>query len=706
MVLPPQQNLTLEQAMQLAIGHHQAGRLAEAEQLYRQILVVDSQQFHVQNNLSMVLQSRGALAEALQCAQNADALQPHQPELLRRLGVLFQGVGNHAAGVAALRRAVALQPDDGGALNDLASLLRMVGELQEAIELYHQALCLMPESAAIHYNLGKCHLDVGDFQAAEACYRRAMALQPDLAVAYDDLGLVLAAQGDRQGALESHQQAIALQPDLAVAHNNLGALYFTLNRTDLAKEALQQALTLDAGLSEAQTNLGNVWMRLAQPDRAEACYQAALHGGVQMQTLSSLFGALLYRTDLDAEALFRARCMYVQRAVPPGVEPLTMLHSVVSLVAGERLRIGYLSSDLYDHPVGRNVAPLLLNHDRDRFEVHLYAEGVPDDELSRRFRASANAWVATQGMTDRQVARRIWDDGIHILIILAAHLDRNRVMIAVHRPAPLILSFHAGATTGLEQVDGWLTDAHLHPLESTRERFTETLYRLPVFYAYPQPVQAPPVSTPPCLERGFITFGSFNDPVKITPAVLVLWGRILQAVPAARLMLKYQTALEDPPVRSRIIQGLEAQGVAASRLDLISVNDTHVDHLAAYGRVDIALDPFPFTGATTTFQALWMGVPVISLAGECFIHRMASSLLHHIGLERVVAADEVQYQQLACDLAANINRLTAWRLGLREQVAKSVICDGSAYAQGVEEVLASIWANSGHSPLLAAQSSK
>ncbi len=284
-------------------------------------------------------------------------------------------------------------------------------------------------------------------------------------------------------------------------------------------------------------------------------------------------------------------------------------------------------------------------------------------------------------MTDIEIARRIQADGIHIMIYLASHFDANTPLPAHYRPAPIQVSFHNGGSTAMEAMDYWLTDDVLHPPESP-ERFTETLLHLPHFYSYPEPENVPPVAPLPCLKRGYPTLASFNNPAKINRPLVALWGQILSALPEARLQLKYRRFWQDTALQKRVKGWFEAEGVNPSRVEMLIVDDTFQEHMGRYGGVDLA---------PTTFQALWMGVPVISRLGDRFIQRMGGSIVVHAGLEDLAVSTPEAYVAQAVSLARDRTRLQALRAGLRNQVAGSALCDGPGYARRVETVLAGVW---------------
>ncbi|MBF0589690.1 MAG: hypothetical protein HQL53_11240, partial [Magnetococcales bacterium] len=314
------------------------------------------------------------------------------------------------------------------------------------------------------------------------------------------------------------------------------------------------------------------------------------------------------------------------------------------------------------------------------------------DAVSKKIRNLTDHWRETQSCTDHEVAEMMRRDGLHMVVHLGGVFDNNRPLVSCHHPAPLQVSFHAGSTNGLHEIDYWMSDGVLHPPEETRERFREKLYRLPVFYNYFPRDYAPPVEPFPEQSQTNITFICLNNPVKINPHVVRLWSQILARTPGSNLILKYRKHMDVEQHRARFIEAFQSQGIEPERIRLIQgVLTDHSEHLALYHQADIALDPFPFTGATTTFEALWMGVPVVSRLGDSFISRMGGSILIHAGLDELVARTDQDYVAFAVELAQNRPRLKMFRETLRKRMKESPLCDGQGYAKRVERAYLEMW---------------
>jgi predicted O-linked N-acetylglucosamine transferase (SPINDLY family) len=353
---------------------------------------------------------------------------------------------------------------------------------------------------------------------------------------------------------------------------------------------------------------------------------------------------------------------------------------------GRPLRIGYVSSDFIDHPIARNLEPVLAHRDRRQSRVICYAETPQPDWMTGRLRGLADEWRETVGRRDDEVAAQIRADEVDILVCLASRLDKGRPLLAAYRPAPVRVSFHDPGTSGLSAMEYLIADRVLVPRD-TEERFSERVVRLPSFYIH-APLEGPEVGALPAPARGQVTFGSFNNPAKVNDEVLGAWGAVLGAVPGSRLKLKFKNWFGNQGLRERVVRGL---GAAGSRVEFVAEEAGRGDHLGLYREVDIALDPFPFTGSTTTFEALWMGVPVVTLAGRAMAGRWSASMLKALKLEELVAGTREEYVAIARGLAGDLLRLAGLRASLRGRLAASPLCDGPARARQVERIYRALW---------------
>jgi FkbM family methyltransferase len=361
--------------------------------------------------------------------------------------------------------------------------------------------------------------------------------------------------------------------------------------------------------------------------------------------------------------------------------------------AQHKLKIGYVSPDFKRHPVGKFIAPIIKHHDHQKFEIYCYGEIKKVDEITEEIKASCDHWRSTLGLTDAEVIEQIKQDQIDILIDLAGHTDDNRLPIFFSKPAPIQASYLGYfATTGIPTIDYWITDHHLHPVD-TEEKTSETIWRLPRCYvAYQPSPEALEVNPLPALSSEYITFGCLNNFSKLNPFLLSLWAKILQALPQSRLILKsHYHNLDDPEEKQSVELFLQEQGFNLEQVELIDSPTLAEDYFALYHRIDIHLDTFPYNGCTTTCDALWMGVPVLTLAGDRKIQRMGNSLLQAISLGDWIAHSPEEYVNKAITFAQDLEAIAQLRTSLRERFQKSQLGDIEGLTLALENAYQQMW---------------
>ncbi|MSP49091.1 MAG: tetratricopeptide repeat protein [Alphaproteobacteria bacterium] len=602
----------------------------------------------------MAAHGRGQLDEAFRLYQAALAADPFNADALNLAGLALVHAGAFARAAPFLVRALVLDPSFAEAINHFALVLLRTGQQISALRVLLRALAVRADFVEAHANCGGALFDLAEWKQAVGCFDRALAFRPDYADAHANRANALQLLGALDEARPGYRRSLVLRPDLVEAHSNLASLDQAEGDLVAAIRRFRRAL----GLRPVP------WLH------------------------SNLLFCLSYDGRVSEEAFFaefrRWEAAYA-RPIYSSAPPATVDPS-----PERRLRIGWISADFREHPVARNIIGVLEHRDRSRFESVLYASLRSVDPVTERFRAVADAWRDVLGVPDADVARQIRSDRIDILIVLAGHTGHNRLGVAAHRPAPVQASFHDLATSGLTVMDAWITDPVLHP-ETTRERFTEKLVRLPCFYLHEPPADVPEPGPPPVLHTGHITFGSCNNTSKHTPEVFTLWAEVMAAVPGSKLLLKYLNRYSSAGLRRRVGQAFADRGIDPSRLIFVAGELGRREQLALLGRVDIALDPFPFNGSTTTFEALWMGVPVVSLAGERFLGRVGASVLHQVGLDELVTADAAGYVACAAALASDHVRLARLRADLRARVAASPLCDAPGYTRSFEAALRRLW---------------
>lgn len=639
------------------------------------------------NTAGIVLASLGDASAAEPWIRSALALSPEDVATWTNLGHVCRADGRTQAALHAYARALAIDPSAESPRAPLAELLIATGGGRAAVRLHRQALALAPGSAEAWRGLGGMHRR-SDGVAAVTALRRAAILAQDSPESFNDLGIALFEQNRFEPALRAFDAALGRDPHHVGAWTNSALAAQRLGQHEAAYTRYARSLALQPSLAETHANLAGLDQGAFDHASAERRFRRSVHIKPSPALHSSLILALANADGIRNEALFaECRRWETMHARPhyASIRPIS-----IDATADRKLRIGWCSADFSDHPVARNVIGLLERRDRTRFDAIIYADLRGSDATTDRFRRTADAWREIAGMSDSAIAEQMRADRVDILVMLAGHTLNNRIGVAAFRPAPIQVSAHDITSSGLAAMDYWLTDAILHPTDTT-ERFTEALVRLPCFYLQEAPLEAPPVASPPSATTGRIAFGSMNSPRKFNAAVFATWSRILAAIPNASLTLKYASDYASPRRRALVRSAFAAHGIAPDRIAFVTGRLERSAHLAALHEIDIALDPFPFNGSTTSYEALWMGVPIVTLAGERFVGRVGASFLTHIGLPELIADDLDRYVDIAVRLAADPARLAALRATLRGRVAGSLLLDAPAHARALEAAFLDMW---------------
>jgi predicted O-linked N-acetylglucosamine transferase (SPINDLY family) len=615
--------LDVAASLTLAHGHHRAGRLELAEQLYRSILEAD----------------------------------PEHADANHLLGVLAYQAGDLEAATKLIAKAILRDGTRPAYLNNLGLVLQAQHRLGEALLLFTQATELDPGFTDARFNSGVVLETLGRLDEALAAYDQALQANPNHAGAHNSRGLLLHARSRFSEALSSFGRALVIDAEFAEAHNNRGNALEAQGRIGEAKSEYERALALAPGFAGAHSNL---LLCLNYDDGADA--------------------ATIHAAHREWNTRHAARLADAAPRHPNTRDP------------ARRLRIGYVSPDFYRHPVATFVEPLLSSHDRKAFEVVCYSNVTRADDVTERLRALADGWRPIRGFPDQRVADLVMHDGIDILVDLAGHTAGHRLLVFARKPAPIQATYLGyPGTSGLSVMDYRLTDAWIDPPGTTDALYTETLVRLPGgSLCFRPPQSAPAVSPLPALEPGRVTFASFNNAAKLSPAAVALWARVLEAVPDARLLLKSR-AFGDREAVERLTALFARHGVAADRLELVTWLPASADHLALYDRAHIALDTLPYSGCTTTCEALWMGVPVITLQNPEPRSRLSLGVLEQAGLSELIAESPEAYVELAKELATDIVRLGTIRAQLREKLRRSPLLDARAVTRAVESAYREMW---------------
>jgi len=613
--------MTLQQQLESALSHHQAGRLAEAERICREILAQQPDHAEALNLLGVLAGQMGRLDAALELIRRAIQQNPDFAEAHYNLGVTFEGKRQFDEALASYRQAIRLKPDFAGAHNNLGNLLKGTGQLDEAIASYRQAIRLMPDLAEAHNNLGNLLKGTGQLDEAIGCFRQAIRLKPGYANAHSNMGNALTEMGHVDEAMASYRQAVLLKPDFAAAHSNL---IFTLQ----------------------------------------------------------------YQPGYDAKMIYEEARRWNQQHAEPLKNFIQPHHN--NRDPERCLRIGYVSADFFDHASAFFLLPLFRHHDRRQVEVFCYALRANPDKVTQQMKDHVQHWRTTPGLSDAKVAAQIRQDRIDVLVDLKLHTAENRLLIFAHKPAPVQVTWLGyPGTTGLDTMDYRLTDPYLDPPGLTDANYSERSIRLPdTFWCYDPLTDEPKVNAPPCLGRGWVTFGCLNNFCKVNDGILALWARVLKTLSNSRLVL----LAPEGSARQRVLDWLGRERIGPERVEFVA-RQSRSEYCKTYHRIDIGLDTVPCNGHTTSLDSFWMGVPVITLVNQTPAGRAGLSQLSNLGLPELIARTPEQYIQIAADLANDPPRLAELRRTLRSRMQASPLMDAPRFARNIEAAYRQMWRN-------------
>ncbi len=672
---------------------HQAGQWARLEAEARKMVARRPADPVGWTFLGLALQGLGKLPEAVAALTHAVRFAPQDAGAHGNLGAALKAIERHAEAEASYRKALAIQPDHAGLHFNLGNLLRDAGRLAEAEVSYRRTLEIRPDYVAAQANLGSMLQGLGHFAEAEAASRRVLELDPGSAKAHINLGNALKELGRIPEAEACYRRALALKPDYTEAFCNLGKIFWEARRLADAEQCYRRAIEIRPELAEAHCGLGNALFDAERFAEAEQSHRRALELDPGLtRARSNLLFRMLYDTG-TVQQYSREAAEYGRAASAK----VTARHAAWSCPEHpERLRVGIVSGDLCHHPVGYFLESVLSRLDKTRVELYAYPSGLKDDDLTARLRQHFARWQPLVGLGDEVAAKLIHGDGIHILLDLSGHTAHNRLPVFAWKPAPVQATWLGySASTGLAEMDYLIADAHVAPPEEEGQ-FTEKIWRLPDTYlCLTAPGEAVEIGPPPALAAGIVTFGSFNNLSKMNDATVALWSKILHAAPESRLLLK-ANQLRDPAVREAVARRYAACGIGPERLLLEGTIPKRADHLAAYNRMDIALDPFPYAGTTTSVESLWMSVPFLTRRGDRFVSHVGESIAHNAELPEWIAADEDEYVEKAVAFASDLEALARLREGLREQVLASPLFDAPRFARNLEDALWGMWESKGY----------
>jgi protein O-GlcNAc transferase len=665
--------------------------LESAQMYFEQAITFSPDLAEAHNNLGIILKERGKLEDAVVSYKKAIAIKPNYAEAHSNLGNTLKELGRPEDAETSYKKAIAIKPDLAETHSNLGITLKELGRLKEAEESCKKAIAIKPDLAETHTNLGNIFQKLGRLEDAEASFKKAIAIKPDYAEAHSNLGITLKEFGRLDEAETSYKKAIAIKPDFAEAYNNLGNTLKEFGRLEDAEESYKNAITIKPDFATALQNYSSLlayksnYIELCKFSD-EALNYAALNL-VTSDELSIIWESRLYtwiyHPDLNAQEICDEHKIWGRKFAHLGQTGFED-HDRSSK---RRLRIGYVSPDFRGHTCRFYFEPLFSQHDHTNFEVFAYSNVLHEDEHTARLKPYFDHWRNILGVSDETVADMIRKDKIDILVDGCGHMANTRLTVFTYKPAPIQVTWLGSAwTTGLQQMDYALFDPYMAPVGTAT---SEQIVRLPRTWAAFRPgeraTQAS-VKASPVLINGYVTFGYSGRSERLNHRVFKVWGRILARLPQARLVLDFK-AFIDPKTQTYYKEFLAQHGIDTTRVYMRNSENI----FEGLGDIDILLDSFPHSGGTMLFDAIWMGVPALTLASPRPVGRIGTSLMTNLGLPEWVAKDEQEYEDKAISFAQDIAALASLRSGMRLRMQASPVMDEKGFARDVEGAFETMW---------------
>jgi len=660
--------------------------------------------------------------------QMAVERNPSYVEALCNIGVIYKNSGELSLAIEYYDRALKSNPNFtiansnlAIALTDMGTQVKNEGKLEEGIQYYKRALHHHSKYPAAWYNLGVAYAEKCRFDDAKVCYEMAVLFDNHCAEAFNNLGVIMKDRGNLDQAIHYYGLALQANPKFSQTMNNLGVIYTMLGKLDEAHDYCSRAIKTNPLYAEAHNNLGVLYRDEGRINEAISAYEECLkidpHSRNAGQNRLLAMNSLVVDPTMENCAKVAAQVWEAHRQwgkqfaklfdkqryreweyIKEGLNLETQSNGNLPHILAQRrpLRIGYVSGDFFTHSVSYFIEAPLTYADPSRTHITCYSNVARRDKKTAHLQNLAHAWRTIHDQTAKQVAEQMRKDKIDILIELTGHTAGNRLDVMALKPAPVQITWIGYPnTTGLETIDYRFSDAIVDPID-TPQQYSEELICLPgPFLCYTPPSDAPAVSSTPALTKGYVTFGSFNNLAKVNDRVLQCWVNILKAVPGSRMLIKCKP-FASPTVCNKMWQRFAELGIDSGRVDLVSLLPTTTEHLDSYSSVDISVDTFPYAGTTTTCEALYMGVPVVTYQRidlSSHAHNVGATLLHRIeGMEKLIAHSEEEYVRIAVNLAQDVNALQSLRQRLRPSMLASPLCDGRTFTDNLTTTLEQIWA--------------
>ena len=613
---------------------------------------------------------------------------PKSPILFNILGAILFKQNKLSEAINNYNHAIQLDPNYAQAYNNLGTAFHHLNKLQDAIKSFKKAIDLKKNFTESLANLGNLFFEDGNFDEAILYFKKVVATKPDFKMGFANLGKAYIKLGQNKEALNSFEKALKIDTNSPEVYNNIGLAYYELSRFHESLSSFNKAIDLNPKYEKAYNNLGNLFNLLGRYEDSNNAYKKAIKIKPDYsKAYSNLLFNLIYKLEFDPK-LYLLEAQKFRKNCKPKTNKKNLQYKYKK--KPEKLRLGLVSADFGNHPGGLFTLSTLAELSKKSFELIAYSTNDRKDQVAAQFKPLFLKWNSIEEKTDEEIINQINNDGIHILIDTQGHSAKNRLPIFINKPAPIQATWLGQGSTGIPEIDYFIGSSHITP-KNEEINYVEKIYRLPrISQCFTEPSFDIKVNELPALKNKFVTFGSLNKLSKINDEVIFLWSKILKSVKNSKLLLKTRE-LDNKNIAENIISKFSENKIKSEQLILKGKSKNREDTLKVYNEIDIGLDPFPFQGVTTTVEAAWMGVPVITLKGDRYLAHFGESINFNLNMNEWIANDYKEYSLKANTFSNNLNHLSSIRKNLRQNAIESPVFNAVKFADDFSDMLWKMW---------------
>jgi len=613
---------------------------------------------------------------------------PESSILYNILGAVFNNQKQFNKSIKSYNKSLEINPNYAQAYNNLGIAYHKISKQKEAIENYKKAINLKKNFSEAYNNLGNAMRDIDKPKDALTNYDKAIKYNSNYAEAYNNIGSTYEMLGDIKNALKNYEKATKIKPNYAEAYNNIGNLLSGITRFDESLLNFKKAISVKPTYEKSYNNLGNLLNDLGKYDEASEAYRKAIQLKPNYpKAYSNLLFNINYKINYNHK-LYLAEAQKFQLNCKKKLNKFSLKYKYEK--NPQKLTVGLVSADFGNHPGGYFTLSTLRELRKKNFNLISYSTTNRKDDFSSYFRPLFSKWNSIEQKNDEEVVQQILNDKVHILLDVQGHSSKNRLPIFFYKPAPIQASWLGQGSTGISEIDYFIGSPHITP-KTEEDHYIEKVLRLPeISQCFTPPNFEVEINNLPANKNNFITFGCANKLSKINEEVIILWSKILKSIPGSKIYLKNKN-LENPNIAEQFLKKFEYHEIKRERIILLGESSTRKELLKFYNKIDIALDPFPFQGNTSTCEAIWMGVPVLTLKGNRYLFHFGESINFNLGMSEWVANSKEEYISKAIKFSSNLEELSKIRITLKEKALQSPVFNAPRFANNFSDLLWKMW---------------